>query len=336
MSDKKIQINIKATIDAQIDITCSGGESPVEPPVEPPIEPPTGPIIIPGEEGNPPKGDFEGWLKSVPCWKGEKPVISDPFNRYATEDDRQHLGNDTCFKNEEEMVPNIPTNTRWYHCPSDEVPMLAMGPGNIWFAGLTSMGWTVKIDHHNLAGFPLVTYYTHMSELFIPNWDDDGGGQEVFAGMQLGFIGNSPAGAYDLNHSHTEMWDYSDGIENGRVNRALDPGLYTPYFGTLVLPQPEVGLLRDIGKVTGRMGYARASIVGMKVDYVSIATLRRVAAGNKFEIGGSHDRRLNELSILRLITQNVRPGDHKYTSWSLLDLGQAALDREDGKYQEKI
>jgi hypothetical protein len=231
---KEIQISIKA----EIDIRITGCE-------KPPIDPPSGPVIIPPEmDDEPPKGNFDGWLQSVPYWKNEDPVISDGFNRHATPDHRQHLGIDTCFKNEEEMVPNLPENTRWYHCPSNEVPMLAMGPGNIWFAGLTNMGWTVKIDHHDLAGFPLVTYYTHMSELFIPNWDSTGGGQEVFAGMQLGFIGNSPAGAYDLNHSHIEMWDYSEGVEDGRVNRALNPELYMPYFGKLVLPQLEVGLKR--------------------------------------------------------------------------------------------
>ena len=242
--DKEIVIHIKSTIDTTIRI---GGIT--IPPVEPPIEPPTGPTIIPPDkEGNPPKGEFKGWLQSVPYWKNEDPVISDGFSRHETPDHRQHLGIDTAFKNEEaNLDPQLPENTKWYHMPSSEVPMLAMGPGHIWFAGLTSMGWTVKIDHHALVGFPLVTYYTHMSELFIPDWDSTGGGQEVFAGMQLGFIGNSPAGANDLNHSHIEMWDYSEDVEDGRVNRALNPELYMPYFGKLVLPQLEVGRSMRIG-----------------------------------------------------------------------------------------
>ena len=236
-TDREMLIRTQAEISHHLESTC-----PPEEPVDP--VPPDGPILIPPEkEGSPPKGtNWEGWIYSVPYWKGENPVPSDGFQRYADDDHRQHLGWDICFRNDGEMVPNIPENTKHYHMPSNEVPMLAMGPGNIWFAGLTNMGWTVKIDHHDYVGFPLNTYYTHMSEMFVAPWAEGGGGQVVSPGMQLGYIGNSPAGPNDINHCHVELLDYSNDVESGRVNRALDPADYLPYFSKLVLPQPKVGL----------------------------------------------------------------------------------------------
>ena len=117
--------------------------------------------------------------------------------------------------------------------PSDTVPMIAAGPGHIWFAGETGTGWTVKIDHHGWAGFPLITYYTHMSELFIENWDNAGDGLYVPAGCELGCIGE---GGTNLNHCHFEMLDYTEGVPSGRVNRAMDPAPYLECFGHRVLP----------------------------------------------------------------------------------------------------
>jgi murein DD-endopeptidase MepM/ murein hydrolase activator NlpD len=120
--------------------------------------------------------------------------------------------------------------------PSNTVPYLAPGPGHIWFAGKTSQGWTVKIDHHGWAGFPLITYHTHMSQLFIDEWDDGKGGLYVPAGFELGFIGNTPKSEDDINHVHFEMWDYTKGVPPGRENRALDPEPYLKCFGHRVLP----------------------------------------------------------------------------------------------------
>jgi murein DD-endopeptidase MepM/ murein hydrolase activator NlpD len=179
-----------------------------------------------------PKGNFSGWVWPVPVWNGEVPVISDGFNRYQQGEPgepgyrRQHLGVDVMFKNAEPQVPNEPEVTKWFHMPSD-VPYLAPGAGHIWFAGKTNTGWTVKIDHHGWAGFPLITYHTHMSELFIDDYDDGRGGLYVPAGFQLGLIG--PGG--NVNHCHFEMWDYTEGVPPGRVNRALNPAPFLKCFG---------------------------------------------------------------------------------------------------------
>ncbi len=233
MTDREMLIKVQADISKHLGTSC-----PPEVPVDP--TPPAGPVIIPpSKSGSPPKGNWDGWLWPVPHWNGEAPKISDNFKRHEKDGHRQHLGADIMFRNPSKMKRNIPENTPWYHMPSDTVPMLAMGPGHVWFAGKTTTGYTVKIDHHNLAGFALITYYTHMSELFIPEHDGPDG-MEVFPGMQLGFVGNSPKGPSDPNHCHMEMWDYDVG--GPRVQRAMDPGKYLPYFGQLVLPQPKVGL----------------------------------------------------------------------------------------------
>jgi hypothetical protein len=188
-----------------------------------------------------PKGFFSGWVWPVPIWDGEHPVISDGFNRYAIgrqgEKDyqRQHLGVDIMFRNSEARAPNLPEWSKWYHMPSSTVPMLAAGPGHIWFAGKTGTGWTIKIDHHGWVGFPLLSYYTHMSELFVDDWDGTSG-LYVPAGFDLGLVGNSPLGA-DPNHCHFELLDYTDGIEPGRENRALDPEPYLKCFGYRSFPR---------------------------------------------------------------------------------------------------
>ena len=178
----------------------------------------------------PPKGNFQGWVWPMPVWRNKEPVISDGFNRYKTAEKRQHLGVDVMYKNSHPGEKRLPEQTKWFHCPSNTIPMLAMGAGNIWFAGLTGTGWSVLIDHHDWVGFPLITYYTHLSELFIDPWykgeaqDGNGkpGGQYVYPGFELGFVGNSPKGE-DPNHAHVEFQDFSDGVPGGRANRCLDP-----------------------------------------------------------------------------------------------------------------
>lgn len=231
MTDRELLISIQSQIAHQLE--CGDGTDITPPPVS------SGPpeVIPPENSGPPPKGtNWEGWLWPVPFFDGEAPVISDGFRRHKSGADRQHLGVDILFKNKPPRTKRIPEQTKWYHMPSSTVPMLAMGPGKIWFAGLTSTGWTVQIDHGSIVGFPLVSYYTHMSELLIPEHSEGGGGMEVAPGLQLGFIGNSPKSEGDPNHCHSELWDYSEGVGKARVDRCLDPEPYLRCFGQLVLP----------------------------------------------------------------------------------------------------
>jgi murein DD-endopeptidase MepM/ murein hydrolase activator NlpD len=198
-------------------------------------KPPKQIIIPPTGNHAPPKGGFDGWVWPMPTWQGKPATISDNFRRHKTDDHRQHLGADVMYRNDSRQKRFLPDTTPRYHCLSNTVPMLAMGPGTIWFAGLTSTGWSVQIDHGASVGFPLVTYYTHMSKLFIPLHSKGPGGLEVPAGTQLGFVGNSPKGE-DPNHAHIEFWDYSAGAGGDRVTRCLDPGLYLRCFGQVALP----------------------------------------------------------------------------------------------------
>ncbi len=188
-----------------------------------------------------PKGNFSGWVWPVPIWNRDPPRISDGFNRYQIGEkgkkgyERQHLGVDIMFKNDRARTEKIPERTKWFHMPSNCVPYLAPGPGHIWFAGKTTTGWTIKIDHHAWAGFPLLSYHTHMSKLLVPEWDDKPGGLYIPAGKEIGIIGESPRSSNDPNHCHFELWDYTEGVVSGRVNRALDPAPYLACFGHRVL-----------------------------------------------------------------------------------------------------
>ena len=227
-TDRELLIFIRSQIDDQLKTWPGIPEPSPETPDDELV------IIPPPAHFKPPKGNFDGWVWAIPKWCGETPKESDGFNRHKVPGKRQHLGSDLCYRNSEKMRRDLPEVAPWYHCPSDTIPMLAMGPGTIWFAGKTSMGWTVKIDHGDSVGFPLVTYYTHLSELFIPEHAEGPGGREVEAGHQLGFVGNSPKGD-DLNHAHIEMWDYSAGAGGSRENRCLDPGKFLRCFGQVVL-----------------------------------------------------------------------------------------------------
>jgi murein DD-endopeptidase MepM/ murein hydrolase activator NlpD len=162
----------------------------------------------------------------VPIWLGETPEISDGFSRVVQKDPktgktlhRQHLGVDICYRNKRKMKTMLPTNTDWYHMASD-VPMLAALSGTIWLAEDTERGLTVEIDHGNRYGFPLLSYYTHMSALLVKKGDN------IVAGMPIGIIGNDPSTPYDQNHCHFELWDFSRGVRP-RSERCIDP---TPYL----------------------------------------------------------------------------------------------------------
>ncbi len=228
MTDRELLDSIDAQIKAH-------KEANPEDPTTNPVEPNDDLVVIP-RLGNfkPPKGNFDGWVWPMPTWQGMECKVSDGFSRHKTARKRQHLGSDLMYRNERRMKRNLPETTPWYHCPSDTVPMMAMGPGHVWFAGKTSTGWTVKIDHGLSVGFPLVTYYTHMSKLLIPEHSEGPDGIEVGPGDQIGYVGNSPKGE-DPNHAHIEFWDYSH-LHASRMELCLDPWLYLRCMGQVALP----------------------------------------------------------------------------------------------------
>jgi murein DD-endopeptidase MepM/ murein hydrolase activator NlpD len=112
------------------------------------------------------------------------------------------------------------------------IPTLAIGPGSVWYAKNAYYGYTVKIDHHDYAGFPLVSYYTHMSELLVDEKDNGPDGEYVWAGKPIGIVGAGPTHA---NHCHIELWDFSRDVPSGRKNRAMDPSQFLPHFGQVIV-----------------------------------------------------------------------------------------------------
>jgi hypothetical protein len=161
-------------------------------------------------------------------------VITDGFARQVTKDPktakvthRQHLGVDIMFRHARRRQPSLPLQTEWFHCDAD-VPMLAALAGKVWYAKMTGRGMTVQIDHGSRYGFPLVTYYTHMSALLVKT------GQDVIAGEPIGIIGNDPSTKYDPNHCHFELWDFSRGALP-REQRCIDPAPYLKTWQQLAL-----------------------------------------------------------------------------------------------------
>lgn len=184
---------------------------------------------------------WRGAVWPVPVWKGETPVISDGFKLTAKKDpktgkqiSRQHLGVDIMYRNKSAQKPKVPTTTQWHHCPSDEVPMLAMLGGTVHLAKKTMTGFSVHIDHGARYGVPLVTYYTHMSRLLVKK------GDVVEPGHPLGIIGNNPATTNDPNHAHVELWDYSLG-DRPRDERCIDLGPYLSVWAKLAVAATPAG-----------------------------------------------------------------------------------------------
>lgn len=80
------------------------------------------------------------------------------------------------------------------------IPALAAGPGKVWFAGNTSTGWAVVIDHGYVSGVgPVTTAYRHLGTIY----GNLKKGDPIEAGQQLGPMSYSPIKKrVDLNHLH--------------------------------------------------------------------------------------------------------------------------------------
>ncbi len=155
------------------------------------------------------------WLKPVRPWQGYKPVVSDGYSAEASLTHREHHGVDVMFKRSgvaDAMFPADGTSgSRMFFMPPD-VEVVAAEAGRIWSAKQTSGGWSVVIDH----GKPWVTYYQHLSKLFIPARAAGAGGPSIARGEPIGLVGGSPTG-YPLRHLHFEMW------RSGGAAQHVDP-----------------------------------------------------------------------------------------------------------------
>jgi hypothetical protein len=170
--------------------------------------------LTPASEA-PPAG---AWVFPVPVVGDRWPVISDGWGSKRGGD--LHKGADIMYRRRHrgELVdvypPGTPSGSLWHYMP-DGIPALAAAAGAIAFAGNTRRGYSVVVRHAD--GW--VTYYTHLSALFVPetNGWTLGGGPTVTAGQPLGVVGYDPTDGNKLRHLHFELW-------RGTRARAVDPG----------------------------------------------------------------------------------------------------------------
>lgn len=159
--------------------------------------------------------DFPGWVWPVPPTNDRRPVISHEFEsgaRYLPSGALNyavHLGVDLMFARlpgdptgpaTDVAIPKRGPNPGWITWPGTHV--IAAGPGKIWEAGATALGHHVLVDHGQVAGVGMLTFYQHLAELARP-WSK---GDTVQAGNLLGVMGGDPSNAPHLRHLHFEVW----------------------------------------------------------------------------------------------------------------------------------
>jgi murein DD-endopeptidase MepM/ murein hydrolase activator NlpD len=183
--------------------------------------------------------NFIGYLWPVPHSEdGRYPVVSHEFEpgprylpgtqtlNYAT-----HLGVDIMYPRiasdptepaTHVAVPAHGKNPGWI--TFDRTPVRAVGPGKIWSAKQTALGHSVTIDHGDVGGVGMLTFYQHMSS-FAREWAK---GDTVIPGLQLGTMGGDPMNAPHLIHLHLEIWLPSNGRDPGEW--PVDPAPYLAHW----------------------------------------------------------------------------------------------------------
>lgn len=177
---------------------------------------------------------FVGWMWPIPILNGRRPVASHEFDagaRYNPDGSLNyavHLGLDL-------MYPRIATdplgpatdvaipahhtaNLGWITWPG--IGVQAAGPGHVWTAGHTALGWSVEVDHGKVDGVGLVTFYQHLTRFARP-WKR---GDVILPGTELGEMGGDPSNAPHLRHLHFELW-----LPDGKAHRQdwpVDPAPY--------------------------------------------------------------------------------------------------------------
>lgn len=161
------------------------------------------------------KENFVGWMWPVPVINGRYPVVSHEFEagerylpdgrlNYAT-----HLGLDIMFARiptdpigpaTDVAIPKHGSNPGWITWPG--IGNRAAGPGKIWEAKQTALGYSVEIDHGKVGGVGMLTFYQHMTG-FSRDWKR---GDVVLPGTELGEMGGDPSNEPHLRHLHFEVW----------------------------------------------------------------------------------------------------------------------------------
>lgn len=173
---------------------------------------------------------YVGWMSPVPITNNRKPVVSNGFApgerfingklNYAV-----HLGVDIMFPRSslDPLGPETDVALGHHGDPGfiawKGTPIRAAGPGKIWAAERTALGLYVEIDHGQVDGAGMLTFYQHL-DTYTHNWTK---GEPVMPGTVLGTMGGDPANAPHLRHLHLEVWR-PDGKPKGKWS--VDPAPY--------------------------------------------------------------------------------------------------------------
>jgi hypothetical protein len=193
---------------------------------------PPSPDGVPMSSSRSPLASLPGrWVWPVGIWKGRKPVISSGWG--TPRGLLTHEGVDVMFR----RLPEDPYPIRSFNGSKgfvlpDGVLALSASDGMVWSAGWTPRGFSVVIDHGEVA-----TYYTHMEALRVSPTTRGRSGQRVVAGQPLGVIGGDPMDTgRHLKHLHFALWRGGprDAVDPAPLMRSwamvADPG--TPLSGS--------------------------------------------------------------------------------------------------------
>lgn len=169
-----------------------------------------------------------GWVWPVPSYKSKDgitypAVITDGIG--TPRGPGIHKGVDVMFKrrarsDRPEFKAGTSDGTPLFFAPPGAL-VVAAKDGVVWFAGKTSRGYAVVIDH----GKPFATFYTHLAAPAGVLAGDHASGRSaltgkpthVKAGDVIGIMGFDPLDKQKLRHLHFEVW------HGGPSTHAVDP-----------------------------------------------------------------------------------------------------------------
>jgi murein DD-endopeptidase MepM/ murein hydrolase activator NlpD len=147
------------------------------------------------------------WGWPVPRWQGRAPVISDGFGSPRPPPYQKHQGVDVMFGriSSDPYPVGTPNGSKSFVMP-DAWMAVAASDGVLWSAGHTERGFSVVIDHGNVA-----TLYQHLEVLLVPEAKAPAKGTpkdqliKIKAGQPLGVIGADPLDQSHIKHLHFEL-----------------------------------------------------------------------------------------------------------------------------------
>lgn len=180
--------------------------------------------------------DWTGWVKPLGMIGNRTPIVSQEFRGGPRNDPHSHLGVDI-------MYPWLPGDPKTYPDTAMSgpnkgftippgTPVYASGPGQIWDAGVTSLGHHIQIDHGIVGKAGGVnTFYQHLASFAHP-WQK---GDKIEAGTFLGIVGGNPGEPPHLKHLHFEIWFPVAGVSPDKWARNPEP-----YLGIWSYPDTKI------------------------------------------------------------------------------------------------